>query len=113
LRDKNIQQALLDGTFPIPGDLPKEAQELLQEIRRPTHEIDEIRSYTTFDDFKDNIRHIDEKKSSSPSGRHYGHYKTLLNSNEGYLQLIHGLAEIALQHGFVLERWKKNCYVFN
>ena len=33
LQDRNIQQALLDGTFPIPDDLPLEAQELFQEIR--------------------------------------------------------------------------------
>ena len=61
LQDKNIQQPLLDGTFPIPDDLPIEAQELLKEIRSPTHGIDEIRSYTNFDDFRDYIRHIDEK----------------------------------------------------
>ena len=107
LQDRNVQQALLDGTFPIPEDLPLEAQKLLQEIRTPTHNIDEIRSYTNYEDFKNYVKGIDEKKSSSPSGRHYGHHKTMLNSNELYLSVIHSLAEISLQYGFVLERWKR------
>ena len=106
-QDKQIQEALLDGSYPIPTDLPIEAQELLREIRKPSHAIGEIRSYTTFEDFKEYISRIDEKKSSSPSGRHYGHYKTILQNNPSYLKVIHGIAEIALQHNVIIERWKK------
>lgn len=42
LQNKNIQQALLDGTFPIPDDLPREAQELLRKIIKPVNDIGEI-----------------------------------------------------------------------
>lgn len=61
LQDRNIQQALIDGTFPIPNDLPLEAQELLAEMRKPTLAIGEIRSFTTYEDFREYIKRIDEK----------------------------------------------------
>ena len=76
------------------------------ELRRPQDDVYEIKPCTTFEDFKEYIRTVDEKRSSSPSGRHYGHYKTLLDNDERYLQIIHGILELALTHGIVLDRWK-------
>ena len=61
LQERQIQDALLDGTYPIPTDLPLEAQQLLQEIRKPSQAIGEVRSYTTFEDFSDYVKKIDEK----------------------------------------------------
>lgn len=60
-QEKQIQDALLNGSYPIPEDLPLEAQELLREIRKPSHVIGEIRSYTTYEDFSEYIHRIDEK----------------------------------------------------
>lgn len=61
LQDKSVQEALLNGTFPIPKDLPLEAQELLQEMRKKKNNIGEIRSYTTFDDFCSYIKTLVRK----------------------------------------------------
>ena len=107
LQDHKIQQAILDGTFPIPTDLPQEAQELLKEIRTSQKSIDEITPCTTYEDFQTYIQKIDEKRSPSLSGRHYGHYKTILDNNEEILKVLHGVLEIALQHKIILNRWKK------
>ena len=57
---------MIDGTFPIPSDLPLEAQELLTEMRKPTHAIGEIRSFTTYEDFRDYVKKIDEKNHRLP-----------------------------------------------
>ena len=35
LQDYHIQQSILDGTYPIPKDLPTETQGILQTMRRP------------------------------------------------------------------------------
>lgn len=95
---------ILSGEYPVPDDLPDEANDLLMEMRRPSNDIYEIKPCTSFDDFKEYIRTVDEKRSSSSSGSHYGHYKTLLDNNDKCLQIIHGVLEIALQHGVVLDR---------
>ena len=103
-RDRQIHQMILDGDYKIPEDLPEEAQYLLRELRRPIDSVDDIKPYTSFDDFKEYVSNIEEKRSSSPSGRHYGHYKTLLDDNESYLRIIHGILELALRNGVVLNR---------
>ena len=75
---------ILSGDYPIPTYLPKEAQALLAEIRRPPS-VTDIQPCTNLEDFKTYIKTIDEKRSSSPSGRHYGHYKTLLDNDVNYI----------------------------
>ena len=106
IKDRAVQQLLLNVKYPIPTDLPQEAQDLLLEMRRPPEDVHEIKPVTTLDDFKHYIKTIDEKRSSSPSGRHYGHYKTLLDYDETYLKIIHGILEIALRLGVILDRWR-------
>lgn len=107
MQDHNIQRTILDGTFPIPTDLHIEAQEILQEMRAHKTSIEIIEPCTTYDDFKTYMQNIYEKRSSSPSGRHYGHYKTILDNNEEILKIIHGVLEITLQTNIILSRWKK------
>ena len=63
LQDYQVQQSILDGLFPIPTDLPLEAQELLKTMRRPLQLDDEIQDYTTLPDFLSYIKKIDERTS--------------------------------------------------
>ena len=71
------------------------------------HLTDGIRDFTTVHDFRSYIKKIDEKTSSSPSTRHYGHYKTLLEADEKYIEVIHVILEMALQSQVILSRWKQ------
>ena len=102
----NIQNAIQDGTFEIPTSIPMEAQQLIKQMRRPTCIKCYIPSTTTLQDFRQFIKKTKEKTSSSPSGRHYGHYATLLKADPEYLRVIHGILELALAHNIILDRWK-------
>ena len=113
LQDYHIQQSILDGTYQIPQDLPVEAKEILQTMRRPPNLGDDIQDFTTVENFRSYIKKIDEKTSSSPSTRHYGHYKTLLEADEKYIRVLHGILEMALQSQVILTRWKKNSHSIN
>lgn len=66
----------------------------------------EIEHYTEFKDFQKFFRLAKESTSSSPSGRHYGHYKALLLMDKRYLEAIHSILCISVRHDIVLDPWK-------
>ena len=68
--------------------------------------VKEIKFSTTFDECKHFIKNAKERTGTSPSGRNYGHYKAILGSVQSYLETIHAIKEIALQHNIVLRRWR-------
>ena len=49
-----------------------------------------------------------ESTSSSPSGRHIGHYKAILG-NDDLVDFHCGMLELPLQFGFSPKRWEKTC----
>ena len=57
------------------------------------------------DTFHTAIYHTRESTSSSPSGRHYGHYRTLLRA-PALLDSIASLANFCFQWGVTLTRWE-------
>ena len=106
LSDPNFQKLLLDGQFCYDDSLPPAANELLQSfVQKPN--IKEIPLIPTWKEFTTFISKSKEKTSSSPSGRHYGHYKSLLHSAPTILKGIYKLLSLSLQYGIVLDRWKK------
>ena len=105
LSDPDFQQSLLDGTFIMDDTLPSETNELLQSFSRKPN-VKEIPLLPTWTDFTKFILSSKESTSSSPSGRHYGHYKALLHSAPTVLKGIFKLMCISLENGIVLERWK-------
>ena len=60
----------------------------------------------TVEQFAAAMKHTRESTSSSPSGRHYGHYRTLLRDHE-LLACITSLANICFQWGVTLKRWTR------
>ena len=75
-------------------------------MQRPEGCTDSISNSVHFSDFKDFIHKIKDSRSSSPSGRHYGHCKVLLHQDEKYLRIVHGILTLARKHCIVLSRWK-------
>ena len=60
-------------------------------------------SYTRFTNY---IKKAKEKISSSPSGRHMGHYKTLLSMKDtSLLQIIYEIMELCMKHTIILDRY--------
>ena len=105
LSDPAFQQTILDGTYIYDDSLPSEANELLQSFSKKTN-VKDIPLLPSWQDFTKFIQNATEKTSSSPSGRHYGHYKSLLHSAPSILKGIYKVMCLSLQHGIVLDRWK-------
>jgi hypothetical protein len=63
-----------------------------------------IKSTLTIDEFNQGFKLAAEKTSSSPSGRHLGHYKSSLKDD--ILCLVHSiLMSTPFEFGFTLDRW--------
>ena len=97
---------IISGEFEPPENLPWEAREILLQMKRSPKTVKEIDMTTTFEEFCSFYRLAKESTSSSPSGRHYGHYKALLQSEKRYMNAIHTILCIGVEHDIILERWK-------
>ena len=81
----------------------RECVEWVSELKRKT--ATETKLEVTEEAFKRFIQEVKESKSSSPSGRHYGHYKVMLEEEELF-KIAFKIVETALEAGVVLERWE-------
>ena len=101
--DESKVKEILDGTeFDLPLDV-RECLEWISGLKRknvPTTDLQVERK-----SFKEFVRGVKESKSSSPSGRHYGHYKALLEDEELF-EILYLLVETALEAGVILKRWE-------
>ena len=105
LSDPIIQQQILDGTFEGEADIPYETSLFLNYMIRSVPE--KIHHGTTFEEFTNYIRKARESTACSPSGRHYGHYKSLLIGNISILHTIFDIFHTALEAGIILDRWSQ------
>ena len=101
-----VSDRIIKGEYDPPASLPWEAKEILLHMKRSPLITEEIDLSTTFEDFQKFFRLAKESTSSSPSGRHYGHFKALLQTDKKYLQSIHTILSISTEHNAILDRWK-------
>ena len=106
LEKDKVSDRIIEGNFDPPADLPWEAKEILAHMKRSPQIEKEIDHHTTFEDFKKFYRLATESTSSSPSGRHYGHFKALLHMDTRFLEAIHSVLCISVEHDIILNRWK-------
>ena len=66
----------------------------------------EVSLRVRWEEFKHFAEKVIESKGSSPSGRHYGHYKVLAEDGS-LLKLLYDIVDIALRSEIVLERWRR------
>ena len=107
--DNDYYDAILQGTFDTSNltTLPK-VRELIYGMRdpdpdKPTPTFD---TTITDDDCFQAVYHTRESTSSSPSGRHYGHYRTLLR-DPSLLGCIALIVNFCFQWGVSLCRWER------
>ena len=109
--------AVLEGNHQV-HEYSREVQAILTELRRdPT--IPLIESEITLDDFTKALQKWPEKTSTSPSGRHLGHYKSLLlpiaedvgDEGNTLLKLHHNMLQIAVLRRRPYNRWLKEVEV--
>ena len=73
-------QDLLNGTLDIDAieNLDAATRRVLRELSLPVPGIKEIDDHISPDNFEQGFKHWNEATSTSPSGRHLGHYKAIL-----------------------------------
>ena len=83
-------------------------KEFLASFVIPTsvQETDPIPTDFTGDDIKKGILSWKESTSTSPSGRHLGHYKVLVQ-DEMFLDCISKFMSIAIERGISIPRWQQ------
>jgi hypothetical protein len=91
---------------------PVAVQAIFKELSKPNSAA--VNDVISLEDFKDAMRRWKESTSTSPSGRHLGHYISLLTKigddtdvlGEKILNLHHKMLVIAQYRGRPYERWK-------
>ena len=108
LRNKEVQEKILKGNYEVSNGMPIELQELFDQMKRPECIKEEITYQSTYQEFVEFIKGSSEMRSTSPSGRGYNHYRSLLiGEAEEQLKIIHAILELAREKNIILERWKK------
>ena len=80
------KRQILNKHFSQANETPFATEHWREQFRdKNIQKMTDIQPCTNLEDFKTYIKTIDEKRSSSPSGRHYGHYKTLLDNDVNYI----------------------------
>jgi len=81
----------------------RELQVFLEECQRPSN-IPEISAFISLENLKECVQRWKETASTSPSGRHLGHYKTAILDDE-VAQLLVDIINFPITHGFAPDRW--------
>jgi hypothetical protein len=113
----NKIDAILNGTFinSLPSEIPLSHTECqwIQDLQRRINT--EIESHITTQEFINFFKHRKEKTSSSPSGRHYGHYKIIAQmAEEGNTEIVETLLfiiNISIATSSPIERWKQSSQI--
>ena len=105
LTNEQTQDQILHGTFDL-SKYPKPVQLYLKALRKPGDRED-IKFEYNFKQFCSFVSKSHERTSTSPSGRHYGHYKVLLKYQKPLLNDIYRIMNMAFSNGVLLNRYKK------
>lgn len=105
--DTPTSQDLLRGQLPdpLPPELFPETVRILKTLATPVPSA-AISSTVSPEEFVNTYRLAHEDTSSSPSGRHVGHYKAVLK-DPSLVSLHSQMMSIPFQAGFAPQRWSK------
>ena len=101
----HVLEGIKNGTFKLPPGYPPEMVQFFAASKLP-NDRPEVPDEFEFQHFQEFCRRQDEKKTSSPSGLHYGHLKALL-WDETLLRLKFRILKLAYTRGVMLSRWRK------
>lgn len=92
------------GIFEPPPDTPAPVLDYIRHLKRPAT----IEKYSLFryslEEFRTFVKNADERTSSSPSLRHYGHRKTLRQHAPDIFEDLFTILGIIMKHGIMLKR---------
>lgn len=107
LSSKKGQEDLLNGNIKWDDSVPSDFRELLSTFKTDNSQQNTIPFSLSYEAFMKFIQNSKEKTSTSPSSRHYGHYKSLLESAPDELYDIFRLMKLSVDNGIFLNRYKK------
>jgi len=85
-------------------DESEAVQEYFQAIADKAADRDLQKSQYTLEQWKCHILKVKERTATSPSGRHYGHFKVLLEKETKIFEDIYEIMNVAYKFGIMLER---------
>jgi hypothetical protein len=102
---------VLQGTADL-SNIPATLKSIFQQLHQPHQVV--ISSIITYNDFKDALARWKESTSTSPSGRHLGHYRSVLKDigdetdkvADKILKLHHTMFQLAQYRCKPFTRWK-------
>ena len=107
LQDKNFVENLREGNLSIlEGEMESIQKYFTTMSEDGKQEVVEPIQYT-FDQWSQYIKSVKEKTTTSPDGRHFGHYKTLMQYAPAIFEQIFTIMNIAIRNNIVLDRWKR------
>jgi len=111
--DNALSDAILDGSpVAVSHEAFPEVAEFVKMMARPTpiqEDEDRISHEITREDVSQGFAKWRESTSTSPSGRHLGHYKAWIQDDD-LLDLLTTMLQIVVKFGFAPERW---CHSLN
>jgi len=107
-----ILHGIVDEKLLSQDSQPDLLREFLKSFAIPSELKDHppISSVITRQQFEDGIKRWPEATSTSPSGRHLGHYRAMI-THPIFSQMQVDLMNIAIQNGIALQRWSKSVTV--
>ena len=106
LDDGDTVAKLLAGEYEDFEGQHKEVGQWLAACKKKEGVTTEVKLEVRWEEFKHFAEKVLEFKGSSPSGRHYGHYKVLAEE-ESLLRVLYDIVDMALRSGTVLHRWRR------
>ena len=104
LQDKNFVENLRKGNLSILEGETEAIQRYFTTMSEDgKQEAVEPIQYT-FDQWSQYIKSVKEKTTTSPDGRHFGHYKTLMQYAPSIFEQIFTIMNIAIRNNIVLDR---------
>ena len=107
LQSEQTQTEILKGEFIPPDDTPEALKLYLKHLQRPKTIKDEFDFHYELEDFEKFIKNAKEKTSSSPSKRHYGHWKTIAKYMPHVFSDLHTILVLVMQYSILLPRLVK------
>ena len=106
LGDCGVIKDIMDGEYLTTNEERVECCQFVEELQVKKGVRGKVELRTTFKTFQALVKKVKENKTSSPSKRHYGHYKVLAMEEE-LLRVVYDVIDLALERGIVLKRWRE------
>jgi len=106
LQDRKFLESIRDGNMESIMYESDSVRKYFGAMHEDRSDMKETPFVYTYAQWAKHIKSVKEATSTSPSGRHYGHHKTLLTYLPKEFKWMYELNHLAMHHGIVLDRWK-------